>query len=149
MVDLILKQWISNVLNFDIEHIFVGFNNNILLPKEDPFIVINNLQSIPLQKAFYSVKDAKINQLIGTNYQIDFYRSTTLAVQLFLLINSYVYPEWGNFIEYTAPRNLTNTDSTDRYISRYSMDLTVSHEIMTTKVQDMFQTVQLEFELIP
>lgn len=145
---LLLKQWMAEELAFSIENIYIGLQNGILVPKIEPFIVLQKMSSSKLQTPVVSKVDNSITELVASIVQIDFYRAAEVADKFYLYISSYVMPSWGNFIDFSPPSNLTGVDSTERFLQRSSIDVTISHYITTTKTTDTFDAVVVDTKVI-
>lgn len=145
---LLLKEWISIECAFDIEKIFVGLQNGILVPKKDPYIIIQDIGTVKLEMPEYNIEKETIEELIGKNFQLDFYRCDSTAHEFYLKIGSYYKPDWGDFIKYTPPINTTTVSSEVRYLSSYTISVTMSVRVTMINPVNTFDSVTLETKYI-
>lgn len=141
---LLFKEWISRECGFDIEKIFIGLNNGILVPKTDPYIILQDIGSVKLEFPEYNIKNQTITELVGKRFQCDFYRCEDIVYKFYLKIGSYYVPEWGNFIKYHPPINTTTVSSESRYLNSFTMTVTIAIRVTMDNVVDQFNTVLLK-----
>lgn len=141
-----LKNWISEILPFDLQNIFLFKQNDLLIPAEQPFII---LQEVAGQRVGWAQSShTKIFETFISDFQVDFYRARELAHRFYLLISGGYQPDWGGFTNIAAPLNNTDLSYDDRYMERYTVLLSINYNLETDFVLDTFEAVEIQDHLI-
>lgn len=145
-VRLELKNWLSEILSFNLQNILIFKQNDLKIPAEQPFIIVQEVSGQRIGWARAS--ETTISETFVTDFQIDFYRSRELAHRLYLLISAGHQPVWGGFTNIGAPLNNTDLSYDDRYIERYTVLASINYDLETDFVWETFDSAEIHDHLI-